>query len=158
MYTDYTKSQQHLLTLVDTGSPASFINKKTADILVKSRANINLLSTSETPIDTHYVDYIRRTIKLLVTSIADVSSLGWQINLTKFLVAENRSRFLFGLDLQSAPGVKTNQSRPIPINEISPHLPTQTGGGNSLRSNLKMNSQNRADQKTTECTWYLRTL
>ena len=105
MYTDYTKSQQNLLTLVDTGSPASFINKKTADILVKSGANINLLSTSEMPIDTHYVDNIRRTINLLGTSIADVSSLGWQINLTKFLVAENRSKFLFGLDLQSAPGV-----------------------------------------------------
>ena len=107
MYTDYTKSQQNMLTLVDTGSPASFINKKTADILVKSGANVNLLSTSEMPMNTHYVDYKRRTIKLLVTLIADVSSHGWQINLTKFLVAENCTRCLFGLGLQSALGVKT---------------------------------------------------
>ena len=115
MYTDYFESQQTCFKAsIDTGSPASFINKKTTDILVKSGANIKLLSTSELPIDTHYVDYNRRIIKLFGTLIANVSSLGWQINSEKFLVSENRTRCL-----QNSLGVQATQRRPTPINEIS---------------------------------------
>ena len=111
MYTDQAT--------IDTGSPASFINKKTADVLLKSGASVKLLSTSELPIDTHYVDYNRRTIKLFGTLMADVFSLGWQTNSAKFLVSENRTRCLLNVDLQSSLGVQTTQTRPTPIDEIS---------------------------------------
>ena len=120
MQTGYTESQQNTFrATVDTGSPAYFIIKKTADILVKSGANVQLLAFSEIAIDSHYVDYNRRTIKLFGTVIAEVSSLGWQINSAKLLVSENRTGCLLGLDLQSALGVQTTQSGSIPINEIS---------------------------------------
>ena len=64
-----------LKAFIDTGSPAFSINKKTADILVKSGANVKILSTSEMPIDTHYVGHNRRTMKEFSTLIADVSFL-----------------------------------------------------------------------------------
>ena len=104
---------------IDTGSPASFINKKTADILLKSGTNVKLLSTSELHIDTHHVDYSRRTIKLFGALIAEVSSLGWQITSAKFLVSENSTRCLLGLDLQSSWGVQTTKTRPTSITKIS---------------------------------------
>ena len=120
MYTDYTEIQQNIFkATIDTGSPASSINKKTANILVKTGANVKLLSSSEMPIDTHYDDYNRRTIKLFGTLVADVSSLGWQINSAKFLVSENRTQCSLGLDFRSSLGVQTTQTRPTPINEIS---------------------------------------
>ena len=68
MHTDYTESQQNIFrATVDTGSPAYFIIKKTADILVKSGANVNLLAISKIPIDSHYVDYNRGIMKLFGT-------------------------------------------------------------------------------------------
>ena len=64
MHTDYTESQQNIFrATVDTGSPAYFIIKKTANILVKSGANVFLLAIWEIPIDSHYVAYNRRTMK-----------------------------------------------------------------------------------------------
>ena len=69
--------------------------------------------------DTHYVKYNRKTIKLFGTLKIEVSSLGWQINSAKLLVSENCTRCLLGLDLQSSLGAQITQTRPTPINEIS---------------------------------------
>ena len=76
---------------------------------MKSGAIVKLLSTLQLPIDTHYVDYNRRTIILFGTLMADVSSL----------VSENCTRCLLGLDLQCSLGVQPTKTRPTPINEIS---------------------------------------
>ena len=46
------------------------------------------------------------------TLIVDVSSLGWHVKSAKFLISENRTRCLLGLDLQSQLGVRTTQVRP----------------------------------------------
>ena len=120
MYTDQAT--------IDTGSPASFINKKTADVLLKSGASVKLLSTSELPIDTHYVDYNRRTIKLFGTLIADVFSLGSQTNSAKFLVSENRTRCLLNVDLQSSLGVKPPKQDQLLSMKFHLHQPTQPDG------------------------------
>ena len=42
---------------VDTGSPASFVNKRTADYIVKTVPSAKVFSEQERPIDTVYVDY-----------------------------------------------------------------------------------------------------
>ena len=96
---------------VDTGSPASFVNKRT-DYIVKSVPSAKVLSEKECPIDTVYVDYNRKRIELMGTLVVDVSSLGWYVKSAKFLLSENRTRCLFGLDLQSQLGVRTTQIRP----------------------------------------------
>ena len=97
---------------VDTGSPASFVNKKTADNIVKTVPSAKVFSIQERPIDTVYVDYNRKRIDLMGTLILDVSSLGWYVKSAKFLISENRTRCLLGLDLQSQMGVRTTQVRP----------------------------------------------
>ena len=97
---------------VDTGSPASFVNKRTSDYIVKTVPSAKVFSEQERPIDIVYVDYNRKRIELMGTLIADVSSLGWHVKSAKFLVSENRTRCLLGLDLQPQLGVRTTQVRP----------------------------------------------
>ena len=97
---------------VDTGSPASFVNKKTADYILKTVPSAKVFTVQESPIDTVYVDYNRKRIELMGTLILDVSSLGWHDKSAKFLISENRTRCLLGLDLQPRLGVKTTQVRP----------------------------------------------
>ena len=106
---------------VDTGSPASFVNKRTADYIVKSVPSAKVLKENECPIDTVYVDYNRKRIELMGTLIVDVSSLGWHVKSAKFLISENRTRCLSGLDLQSQLGVITTLvrlERPL-VGEVS---------------------------------------
>ena len=97
---------------VDTGSPASFVNKRTADYIMKSAPSAKVFNEQERPIDTVYVDYNRERIELLGTLIVDVSSLGWHMKSAKILISENRIRCQLGLDLQSQLGVRTTQVRP----------------------------------------------
>ena len=97
---------------VDTGSPASFMNKRTADYIVKTVPSANVFSEQERPIDTVYVDYNRKRIELMGTLIVDVSSLGWHVKSAKFLISENRTRCLLGLGMQRQFGVRTTQVRP----------------------------------------------
>ena len=97
---------------VDTGSPASFVKKKTADYIVKTVPSAKVFSIQERPIDTVYVDYNMKRIDLMGTMILDVSSLGWHVKSAKFLISENRTRCLLGLDLQPQLGVRTTQVRP----------------------------------------------
>ena len=97
---------------VDTGSPASFVNKKTAEYIVKTAPSAKVFGIQERPIDTVYVDYNRKRIDLMGTLILDVSSLGWHFKSAKFLISENRTRCLLGLDSQPQLGVRTTQVRP----------------------------------------------
>ena len=97
---------------VDSGSPASFVNKRTADNIVKSVPSAKVFRKQERPIDTVYVDYNRKRIELTGTLIVDVSSLGWHVKSAKFLISENRTRCLVRLKLQSQLGVRTTQVRP----------------------------------------------
>ena len=97
---------------VDTGSPVSFVNKKTADYIVKTVPSAKVFSDQERPIDTVYVDYNRKKIELMGTLILDVSSLGWHVKSAKFLISENRTQCLLGLGVQPQLGVRTTQVRP----------------------------------------------
>ena len=97
---------------VDTGSPASFVNERSADYIVKSVPSAKVFGEQECPIETVYVDYNRKRIELMGTLIVDVSSLGWHVKSVKFLISENRTRCLLGLDLHSQLGVRTTQDRP----------------------------------------------
>ena len=52
---------------VHTGSPASFVNKRKAEYIVKSVSSAVVLDEKECPIDTVYVDNIRKCIELFGT-------------------------------------------------------------------------------------------
>ena len=71
-----------------------------------------VLSEKESPIVTVYFYYNRKRIKLMDNLVVYVSSLGWTVKSEKFLISENRTPFLLGLDLQSQLGVRTTQIRP----------------------------------------------
>ena len=84
---------------VDMDSPASFVNENTADLLLRTRKNVKMYPKSSLPIDISYVDCNHKPIELFGTLVTDISSLGWKIKSTQFLISENRTRCLLGLDL-----------------------------------------------------------
>ena len=44
-------------TTIDTGSPASFVNKRTAETLLPKDPNARIISLDKSPKNTTYVDY-----------------------------------------------------------------------------------------------------
>ena len=63
------------------------------------------------PIDTLYVDNNKKPIRLLGSIRIPISSSGWKVEEIHFLVSENRTRNLLGLDLQDQLGVVSTQLR-----------------------------------------------
>ena len=104
---------------IDTGSPAFFVHKRTADVLLISGKNIKFLPSKDLPGDTLYVDFNRKPKTLHGTLLTNISSLGWKVENAKFVVTENRRRCLLGLDLQSSFGIRTVQERYQTIMKVS---------------------------------------
>ena len=100
---------------VDTGSPVSFLNKKTADILMKRIPNIKFKDIARHPLDVIYVDYNKKPIKLFGSLEIPIASKGWKIDKACFLVSENRTRNLLGLNLHEKLGIETVQRRPAEV-------------------------------------------
>ena len=100
---------------VDTGSPVSFLNKKTAVILMKRIPNVKLKDITRHPLDVTYVDYNKRSIKLFGSLEIPLTSKGWKIENACFLVPENRTRNLLGMNLQEKLGIETVQRRPAEV-------------------------------------------
>ena len=96
---------------VDTRSPASFVNRRTVEHIVKSLPSAVVIIEKEYPIDLVYVDYNRKRIELM----------GWNVKSAKILISEICTRFLLGLELQSQLGVRTTHVRPLRplVGEIS---------------------------------------
>ena len=62
---------------VDTGSPASFISKRTAETLLQKDPNAKIISLDKNPLSTTYVDYNHKPIKILGILEIDIDSNGW---------------------------------------------------------------------------------
>ena len=82
---------------MDTGSPVSFLNKKTAEILMKRIPNVKIKDVGRYPLDVTYVDYNKKPIKLFGSPEIPIRSKGWKIKNACFLVSENCTRNLLGL-------------------------------------------------------------
>ena len=100
---------------VDTGSPVSFLNKKTADILMKLIPNVKFKDIARHPLDFTYVDYNKRPIKLFGSLEIPITWKGRKIENACFLVSENRTRNLLGMNLQEKLGIETVQRRPAEV-------------------------------------------
>ena len=101
---------------VDTGGPAFFVNKRTAEYIAKSVPSAVVLDEKECPIDMVYVNYNPKRNHLFGTLIVNVSSLGWNVKSAKFLISENRTLCLLELDLHSQLVLPLTQVRPpIPL-------------------------------------------
>ena len=94
---------------VDTGSPVSFLNKRTCDLLLQQNPSIEFRDIARYPVDTLYVDYNKQPICLLGSIQFPISSSGWMVENAQFLVSENRARNFLGLNLQEKLGVATTQ-------------------------------------------------
>ena len=103
---------------VDTRSPASFVNKRTAETLLQNDPNAKIISLDKNPLSTTYVDYNHKPIKLFRKLKIDIYSNGWRLQGAKFLISENRTRCLLGLDIQPDLGIVTTQLKP-PKNSIN---------------------------------------
>ena len=97
---------------VDTGSPQSFIKKPTADLLKKKDKFTRVLLLEKHPIKTKYVDYNHQAIKLFGTLIINKHSNGWVAENAQFLISENRTKCLLGLDIQPKISITTTQVKP----------------------------------------------
>ena len=100
---------------VDTGSPVSFLNKKTAKILMKRIPNFKFKDVERHPLDVTYVDYNKKPIQLFGSLEIRITSKGWKIENACFLVSENCTRNLLGLNLHEKLGIETVQRRPAEV-------------------------------------------
>ena len=99
-------------TTVDTGSPVSFLNKRSCDLTLQRNPSFQFRDIARYPINTLYIDYNKKKpIRLLGSVCLPISSSGWKVEEACFLVSENRTRNLLGLDLQDQFGVVTTQLR-----------------------------------------------
>ena len=96
---------------VDTGSPVSSLNKRTCDLLLQRNPSIEFRDITRYPVDTLYVDYNKQPIRLLGSIQNPISSGGWRVDNAQFLISENRTRNLLGLDLQEQLGVVSTQMK-----------------------------------------------
>ena len=86
-----------------------FLNKRTFDLLLQRSPSIEFRDITRYPIDTLYVDYNKKPIRLLGSIQIPISSSGWRVADAQFLISENRTRNLLGLDLQEKLGIVTTQ-------------------------------------------------
>ena len=103
---------------IDTGSPVSFIKKRTCDLILQRNPSFQFRDVARYPIDTLYVDYNKKPIRLLGSVCLPISSSGWKVEEACFLVSENRTRNLLGLDLQDQLGVVTTQLRAEHVQQL----------------------------------------
>ena len=94
---------------VDTGSPSSFLNKRTAKQILTTNPDAKFCPVEKLKDYVRHIDYNDQTIKVLGQLTVPVSSAGWKVDNAKFLVVE-RARCLLGLDLHKSLGVRTNQT------------------------------------------------
>ena len=107
-----------LYSTVDTGSPVSFLNKRTCDLHLQRNPSIEFRDIARYFIDALYVDYNKKPIHLLGSIQIPISSSGWRVANAQFLISENRSRNLLGLDLQEQLGFVTTQLKAETIQSL----------------------------------------
>ena len=94
---------------VDTGSPASFINKATAETLMKDKdSNAVFKNIKEVNLGMRFIDYNKNNINILGALYVDISSAGYKVKRARFLVVDKK-RCLLGLDLHAKIGIVTKQ-------------------------------------------------
>ena len=72
---------------VDTGSPVSFLNKKTAEILMRRLPHVTFKDVGRYSLGVTYVDYNKKPIKLFGSLEIPISSKGWKIDNACFLAS-----------------------------------------------------------------------
>ena len=95
---------------VDTDSPVSFLNKKTAKILMRRLPNVKLKDVGRYPLSVTYVDYNKKPNKLFGSLEIPIMSKGWKIDKACFLVSKKRTR-----NLLEKLGNETVQRRPAEV-------------------------------------------
>ena len=83
-------SHSFFYSTVDTGSPVSFLNKSTCDLLLQLNPSIKFRDITRYSIDTLYVDYNKKSIHLLGSICIPISSSGWKVEEAHFLVSEKK--------------------------------------------------------------------
>ena len=104
---------------VDTGSPVSFLNKRTCDILLQRNPSIKFPDIARHHIDTLNFNDNKCPMRLCGLVRILISSNGWKLEDADFLISENRTRNLLCLDLHEKLGAVTNQlkAEPVPLLE-----------------------------------------
>ena len=103
---------------VDTGSPVSFLNKRMADVLLRQNPKSRFIYAHNMNDDISFVDYNKNSIKTFGSLTIPVSSGGWKKDFATFLVSENKTRCLLGLDLQRSLGIDTVQRNPPQVKRV----------------------------------------
>ena len=77
--------------------------------------NVKFKDVGRYPLSFTYVDYNKKPIKLFGSLEIPITSKGWKIDNACFLVSENRTRNLLGLNLHENLGTETVQRRPAEV-------------------------------------------
>ena len=96
----------------------SFLNKRTADVLLRQNPRSRFINAHNMSDHISYVDYNKNSIKIFGSLTIPVSSGGWKNDHATFLVSENKIKCLLGLDLQGSLGIDTVQRNPPQVNTV----------------------------------------
>ena len=77
---------------VDTGCPVLLLNKRTCDLLLQRNPSIEFRDITRHSIDNLYVDYNLQPIRLLGSIEIPISSSGWKVDNSQFLISESITR------------------------------------------------------------------
>ena len=145
---------------VDTGSPVSFLNKKTADILMKRIPNVKFKDIARHPLDVTYVAYNKKPIQLFGSLEIPITSKGWKIENACFLVSKNRTRNLLGLNLHEKLELKrcnADRQKLATRRKIRNWTRPQSSGGITLSKGIQMYSAGWGGRKTIKYSLILKT-
>ena len=101
---------------MDTGSPVSFLNKKTAEILLRQLPEAKFRDVKRYQLGVTYVDYNKKTDQAVWFVRIPDSVIRVEERQSAFLVSENRTRKLLGLNLHEQLGIKTIQRKSAEVN------------------------------------------
>ena len=98
---------------MDTGSPLSFLKKKTAETLLRQLPEAKIKDVERYPLGVTYVDYNKK--RLFGSLEISIASKGWKNDCARFMESENRTRNLLGLNLHEQLGFETIQRKPTEV-------------------------------------------
>ena len=102
------------------------MNKRTFDLLLQRNPSIEFRDITRCPIDTLYVDYKKQPVRQLGSIQIPISSSGWKVDNAQFLISENRTRNLLGLNLQEQLGVVNTQLKAESVQSLENISPDST--------------------------------
>ena len=99
-----------LVFIADTGSPTSFINQRTANLIVSTVKSAKRIQTTETDEANRMVCYNGYKIPSFGRVITPIESGGWTLNTTSLIVVDDKRANILGRNILPQIGIQLKQT------------------------------------------------